>query len=82
MLSWKASLKNTEHVTLLWNLFNKVLAKVSKDQTTRFNPVGWCTDIAGANLAGIAKVFGEEGKVALSRASSTSRNIETKWLKN
>ena len=54
--------ENTENVILFWNLFNEVLAKVSKDQTTRFNPVGWCTDMAGANLAGIAKVFGEEGK--------------------
>ena len=54
--------ENTENVTLFWNLFNEVLAKVSKDQSTRFNPVGWCTDMAGANLAGIANVFGEEGK--------------------
>ena len=54
--------ENTENVTLFWKLFNKVLAKVSKDQTTRFKPVRWCTDMAGANLAGIAKVFGKEGK--------------------
>ena len=67
--------ENTENVTLFWNLFNEVLAKVSqKDQTTRFNPVGWCTDMAGANLAGVAKVFGKEGK---SRIKSCEFHLET-----
>ena len=26
----------------------------------KFNPVGWCSDMAGANLNGIKKVFGRE----------------------
>ena len=54
--------KNTENVTLFWKLFNVLLAKVSKDVTRKFDPIGWCTDMAGANMAGIFKVFGEEVK--------------------
>ena len=54
--------ENTENVTLFWKLFNEVLAKVSKEETRKFDPIGWCTDMAGANMAGIFNVFGEEVK--------------------
>ena len=54
--------ENTVNVTLFWTLFNEVITKVSKNQVVKFDPVGWCTDMAGANLAGIANVFGEESK--------------------
>ena len=54
--------ENTENVTLFWKLFNEVLAKVPKDETRKFDPIGWCTDMAGANMAGIFNVFGEEVK--------------------
>ena len=32
--------ENTENVTLFWKLFNEVLAKVSKDVTRKFDPIG------------------------------------------
>lgn len=35
------------------------LYKVSGDPNRKFNPVGWCTEMAGANLAGLKEVFGE-----------------------
>ena len=54
--------ENTKSVTLFWKLFNKVLAKVSKDVKRKFDPIGWCTEMAGANMAGIFNVFGEEVK--------------------
>ena len=47
--------ENTENVTLFWKLFNEVLVKVSKDKTRKFDPIGWCT-----NMAGTFNVFGEE----------------------
>ena len=51
--------ENTENVTLFWELFNEVLVKVSGGTVTVFNPIGWCTDMAGLNLSEIRKVFGE-----------------------
>lgn len=51
--------ENTENVTLFWELFNEVLEKVSSGTTTMFNPIGWCTDMAGSNLSAIRKVFGD-----------------------
>ena len=35
------------------------LEKVSSGATTKFNPIGWCTDMAGSNLSAIRKVFGD-----------------------
>ena len=32
------------------------------DKNEIFNPVAWCTDLAGANLAGLCSVFGESTK--------------------
>ena len=54
--------ENTETITLFWTLFNEVLQKVSRNTLKKFNPLGWCTDMAGANMAGIINVFGEDGK--------------------
>lgn len=34
--------------------------KVPGQKDYKFNPVGWCTDTAGANFAAISKVFGNE----------------------
>ena len=41
------------------NLLNECLRKVSCDGNYKFNPVGWCADMAGANLVGFTEVFGE-----------------------
>ena len=37
-----------------------MLQKVSGQKDYKFNPVGWCTNMTGANFAAITKVFGEE----------------------
>ena len=46
-------------ITLFWELFNEVLEKVLSGATTKFNPIGWCTGMAGSNLSVIQKVFGD-----------------------
>ena len=40
--------ENTEN-----ELFNLVLVKVSGGTVTVFNPIGWCTDMAGSNLSAV-----------------------------
>ena len=54
--------EDTENIKLFWTLFNEVLQKVSGNPTYKLKPVGWCTDIAGANFAAICNVFGTEAK--------------------
>ena len=54
--------ENTETVTFFWSLFNEVLRKVSGNNLKEFNPIGWCMDMAGANMAGIVDVFGDDSK--------------------
>ena len=46
-------------VTLFWTLFQESLSKATTSTCT-FNPTGWSTDMAGANLVGIRDVFGSE----------------------
>ena len=41
-------------------MFNKAFKVVAGDDTVTFNPKGWCTDMAGANMNGLRKVFGED----------------------
>ena len=52
-------MKIKQTVKLFWNLLNECLRKVSCDGNYKFNPVGWCADMAGANLAGFTEVFAE-----------------------
>lgn len=59
LATMEAVSENTENVTLFWELFNEVLVKVSGGTATVFNPIGWCTDMAGSNLSAIRKVFGD-----------------------
>ena len=54
--------ESTETITLFWTLFNEILQKVSGNSLKKFNPIGWCTDMAGANMAGISNAFGEDSK--------------------
>lgn len=56
----EAESEDTTNIELFWTLFNEVLQKVSGQKDYKFNPVGWCTDMAGANFAAISKVFGNE----------------------
>ena len=54
--------ENKENVQLFWNLFNEVLTKVAQ-KPYKFNPIGWCTDMAGAILAGISNVYGDPTRI-------------------
>ena len=56
----EAESEDTKNIELFWTLFNEVLQKVSGQTEYKFNPVGWCTDMAEANFAAITKVFGDE----------------------
>jgi len=62
LATMEAERENTENVSLFWTLFNEVLKKVSGNENAIFNPAGWCTDMAGANLAGICHVYGDRAK--------------------
>lgn len=59
--------ESSENIALFWSLFNEGLQKVTGDDKSVFNPQGWCTDMAGANMNGLRQVFGDE---ALSRIKS------------
>ena len=58
----EAQKEDSENVTLFWTLLDKVIKKVSGCDDVVFNPTGWCSDMAGANLAGICQVYGEMAK--------------------
>ena len=49
--------ENSVCVALFWQLFTKMLKQVSGNSSVMFNPVGWCTDMAGANLRGLTDAF-------------------------
>ena len=48
--------EDTENIELFWTLFNEAISKATGNPAAVFNPVGWCTDMAAANMAGIKKV--------------------------
>ena len=50
--------EDTENIELFWTLFNEAISKATGNPDAVFNPVGH-TDMAGANMAGFKKVFGE-----------------------
>ena len=58
-------MKIKQTVKLFWNLLNECLRKVPCDGNYKFNPVGCCADMAGANLAGFTEVFGETVNVRI-----------------
>ena len=39
---------------------NEAYKVVAGDDTLHFNPKGWCTDMAGANMNGLLRVFGDD----------------------
>ena len=59
LATMEAESEDQTNITLFWNLLNECLRKISRNATYTFNPVGWCTDMTGANLAGLKKVFGD-----------------------
>ena len=56
----EAERENSENIELFWTLFNEAYKVVAGDDTLYFNPIGWCTDMAGANMKGLQKVFGDD----------------------
>ena len=63
----EAEQESSENIALFWSLFNEGLQKVTGDYKMVFNPQGWCTDMARANMNGLQQVFGED---SLSRIKS------------
>ncbi len=60
-----AAREDSENIELFWTLFNEILQKVSGRKDYKFDPIGFCTDMAGANFAGITRVFGSEMKSSI-----------------
>ena len=58
LATMEAEKENSANVELFWTLFNEALVKVAQ-RPVKFNPIGWCTDMAGANIMGISKVYGD-----------------------
>ena len=59
LATMEAESENHTNVRLFWDILNECLRKVSGKRNYKFNPVRWCTDMAGPNLAGLLEVFGE-----------------------
>ena len=86
----EAESEDTKNIELFWTLLNEVFQKVSGQKDYKFNPVGWCTDMAGANFTAISKVFGNESAqrryckpiaVTVSRNFATSfSKVQLKWV--
>lgn len=74
----EAENEDTTNIELFWTLFNEVLQKVSGQKDYKFHPVGWCTDMAGANFAAIMNGFGEE---ATARMKSCEFHFKDQWNK-
>ena len=56
----EAETENSENIELFWTLFNEAYKVVAGDDTLHFNPKGWCTDMAGANMNGLLRVLGDD----------------------
>ena len=41
-------------------LFNEALSQATGTKDTVFIPIGWCTDMTGANMNGLERVYGKE----------------------
>lgn len=74
----EAERETTENVELFWKLFNETIAKASNGKCRIFNPIGWCTDMAGANLAGIVNVFGVDAKKRIKSCEFHFKDLRNK----
>lgn len=52
--------EDSENIELFWKLFYETIKKGADDKAISFNPTGWCTDMTGANMNGIKRVFGDD----------------------
>ena len=55
--------EDTTNAELFWTLFKEELGKVANDPLIKFNPIGWCSGMAGTNLANIRRVYGNASLV-------------------
>ena len=53
--------ENTHSLELFFRLMNKILQKVSGNNTYKFNPYRFYVAKAGANIIAISRVFGRKG---------------------
>lgn len=74
----EAENETTENVELFWKLFNETISKASNGNCTSFNPIGLCTDMAGANLAGIVNVFGVDAKKRIKSCEFHFKDLRNK----
>ena len=51
--------EDTNYVERFWRIFNNAY-KGANLTTEKFNPTGWCSDMAGANFNGLKKIYGED----------------------
>ena len=51
--------ENSQWITMFWSLFKEGYQEVN-GKGSSFEPKGWISDMAGANMEGLRKVFGEE----------------------
>ena len=63
LATMEAETEDTVNVELFWRLFNEAFRKMAGSDSAKFNPIGWCSDMAGANLVGISKVFGDDAEI-------------------
>ena len=59
LATMEAESENHTNVTFFGDILNECLRKVPRKTNYKFNPVGWCADMARANLAVLSEVFGE-----------------------
>ena len=55
---------------------------MSNDKTRKFDAIGWSTDMAGANMAGIFNVFAEEVKSCMKSCELHFKKQRKKMAKN
>ena len=55
----EAENENSDKIEIFWNLFNQALKSAQQNKNVVLNPVGCCTDMAGANMNALTRVFGE-----------------------
>ena len=73
--------EDSQCITLFWTLFQEALGKATSTSNV-FNPSGWSTDMAGANLVGIKNVFGADALKRVKTCNFILNKIGTKELVN
>ena len=66
---------------MFWKLFNETISKASNCDCKICKiliPIGWCTDMAGANLARIVNVFGVDAKNRIKSCEFNFKDLQNK----